>query len=337
MATDTMATNIKTRILIVSDTHGRSTLEHNLPTEQTDVAIHCGDLTNVSLLREFRNAIDLLKQVPAPLKLVLLGNHDFSMDAPALQTIIYNRADDVPLSFWNHVYGTPEIVQGLFDDGKAEDNIHLLHEGTHVFNLQNGAQLKVYASPYTPAWGGDWGFQYHPDKAYNFAIEPDTDIAITHGPPRGILDMSNRGERAGCPHLFTAIARARPKIHCFGHIHEGWGARFVHWRAGSGTSSDIPPSHFTAIDNAKSQSIARLKHLRISSEDFDEASAEEQTRLQDLAKREQAFMSLRKNSKTHLVPDEHTFFVNAAIEPAPGEKFAQRPWVVEVDLPRQSA
>ncbi|KPI34309.1 Metallophosphoesterase domain-containing protein 1 [Cyphellophora attinorum] len=318
-----MATDIKTRILIISDTHGRCTLKHDLPKEQVDVAIHCGDLTNVSTVREFRNALDLLKQLPAPLKLVILGNHDFSMDGPALQTIIYNRADDVPLSFWNQVYGTPEMIQGLFEDHKTDDNIHLLDEGTYVFNLQNGAQLKVYASQYTPAWGGDWGFQYHPDKAYNFAIEPNTDIAITHGPPRGILDMSNRGERAGCPHLFTAVAKVKPKIHCFGHIHEAGAPDSC-----TGGLEAAPP-----IDNAKSRSMTRTKDLRLSADDFEEASAEEQVRLQDLVKQEHAFMSLCKDSATHLVPDQHTLFVNAAIEPAPGEHFPQSPWIVEVDLP----
>ena len=44
---------------------------------KADVAIHCGDLTDGSLLEEFRGAIRLLRDIDAPLKLVIAGNHDF--------------------------------------------------------------------------------------------------------------------------------------------------------------------------------------------------------------------------------------------------------------------
>jgi hypothetical protein len=29
--------------------------------------------------------------------------------------------------------------------------------------------------------------------------------------------------------LLKAVARAKPLVHCFGHIHEGWGAETVTW------------------------------------------------------------------------------------------------------------
>jgi hypothetical protein len=52
---------------------------------------------------------------------------------------------------------------------------------------------------------------------------------MTHGPPHGHLDETNRDVRVGCPHLLRAVSRARPRLHCFGHIHEGWGAERVRW------------------------------------------------------------------------------------------------------------
>lgn len=57
---------------------------------------------------------------------------------------------------------------------------------------------------------------------------------MTHGPPLGILDQTRIDTRAGCPHLLRAVARARPRLHCFGHIHESAGAALVRWEEGQG-------------------------------------------------------------------------------------------------------
>ena len=40
----------------------------------------CGDLTEGSKLSEYEQAICLLNSINAPLKLVIAGNHDFSLD-----------------------------------------------------------------------------------------------------------------------------------------------------------------------------------------------------------------------------------------------------------------
>ena len=55
---------------------------------------------------------------------------------------------------------------------------------------------------------------------------------LTHGPPHTILDKTLRGDNAGCPHILKAVKRVRPRLHCFGHIHEGWGAEKHHWENG---------------------------------------------------------------------------------------------------------
>ena len=69
------------------------------------------------------------------------------------------------------------------------------------------------------------------DKAVNpVPNHPDIDIMLTHGPPKGILDETDRGEKVGCDHLLKAVTRCKPRLHCFGHIHEGWGAGRIDWR-----------------------------------------------------------------------------------------------------------
>jgi Icc-related predicted phosphoesterase len=59
-------------------------------------------------------------------------------------------------------------------------------------------------------------------------IPSDTDILITHGPPFGILDDTERGEKVGCEDLIDIIqTRVRPRLHVFGHIHEAYGQKQV--------------------------------------------------------------------------------------------------------------
>lgn len=91
--------------------------------------------------------------------------------------------------------------------------------------------FKIWGSPWTPTFY-DWHFMK--DRGAEIKkkwdlIPEDTDILITHGPPFGILDKvkySSRGNPhgfAGCEELRNAIERIQPRLHVFGHVHEGYG------------------------------------------------------------------------------------------------------------------
>jgi len=93
--------------------------------------------------------------------------------------------------------------------------------------------LKIWGSPWTPTFL-NWHFMKDRGKdiAEKWAMIPDdVDILITHGPPWGILDEfpdclnNHRIFHAGCMDLFNEYAskRIKPKLHVFGHIHEGYG------------------------------------------------------------------------------------------------------------------
>ncbi|ETI27174.1 hypothetical protein G647_09856 [Cladophialophora carrionii CBS 160.54] len=241
-----MAPKIPTRLLIMSDMHGADFNSENRPDQRADVTVHCCDLADGSKLEEFRSALELLERIDAPLKLAIAGNHDFTMDKAAFETKVAEAVPPLDPGLVAREYGTVGQARELFDHAQ-DAGIVFLDERTHRFDLENGAMLTVYASPYTPSLGA-WGFQYHPNQDRHFDIRDGTDLVITHGPPRGIMDFTYGRERAGCPDLFTAVACARPLIHCFGHIHEGWGARLVTWK----DSGRDKQSHFTAIDNDNS-------------------------------------------------------------------------------------
>lgn len=319
-------TAVKTRFLIISDTHGMDFDPADIPLPPADVAIHCGDLTYGSKLNEFRTTINILKDIDGPLKLAIAGNHDFTLDDTAFKKKVAEAVPPLDPDLVAKEYGVIGEANQIFEDIK-EAGIVLLDEGTHHFTLQNGARLTVYASPYTPALGA-WGFQYSPERGRNFSIEKGVDVVITHGPPKGIMDYTHGRERAGCPDLFAAVADVKPQLHCFGHIHEGWGAKLVTWRDTYGER----PTHFTAIDNDRSNVIETLASLNPSRFDTEGTAAQKLKRLE-------GYKLARCCQTSHCIADEYfvnseqTLFVNASIQGNEGF-LTQSPWLVDIELPR---
>lgn len=321
---------IKTTILILSDTHGM-TLNLHLPSPRADVAIHCGDLTEESKLDEMRTTLGLLKEIDAPLKLIIAGNHDFTLDIPCFKRKVEDTWPPLEPALVAKEYGDYGEAERLFLEAQ-EHGIRLLREGTHRFVLSNGAELTVYASPCTPSLG-DWGFQYKPDQGHVYNIEKGTDISITHGPPRGVLDRSNGRERGGSSELFAAVATSRPRIHCFGHIHEGWGAKMITWRE----AQSHQPSHLTDINNDKSEVIETLNTILPGKYDTPEDIALKEAKRVRYGKQRHCHTSHCHDDEFHLEVEKQTLFVNAAIKGGHDELPLQFPWLVTLELPKSQA
>ncbi|KAI1807444.1 Metallo-dependent phosphatase [Daldinia bambusicola] len=193
----------------------------NLQHIGADVAIYCGDLFEESNIEELKTSLQLLTRIDAPLKKKVAENLDL-------------QSEEV-----EKFYGGFGEVHRLFEEARG-DGVILLEEGTH--------------------WFYNWGFQYNLRDGHEFAMEKGVDVVITHGPPHGIMYFTDSRCRAGCPQLFSSIARARPRLHCFGNIHGGWGAKLVTWRD---RISEVP-SHFTDIDSERSTVIEELSNLNSS-------------------------------------------------------------------------
>lgn len=87
--------------------------------------------------------------------------------------------------------------------------------------------IKIHGSPWQPRFF-NWAFNLprgEPLRQKWAMIPSDTDILITHSPPRFTLDRTRFGQAVGCEELTAAIARIKPKVHLFGHIHEAYGVR----------------------------------------------------------------------------------------------------------------
>lgn len=198
--------SIKMRILVISDTHGDD-LIHKPITGTYDVAIHCGDLTEESKLDEFRASLNMMLSVQASLKLIVAGNRDFSLDTPILENKLADNTTAEDADLVKRTYGDFGEARALFESDAAKAaGIRFLDEGNYIFDLANGASLSVYASPYTASKACTWGFQYRPSDDHQWDIKPNTDIAITHSPPHGVLNYTGSKTIAGSPSLFAAIA-----------------------------------------------------------------------------------------------------------------------------------
>ncbi|KAF9630131.1 hypothetical protein BFW01_g312 [Lasiodiplodia theobromae] len=85
---------------------------------------------------------------------------------------------------------------------------------------------------------------------------------MTHGPPKYVLDDTGSSS-GGCEHLRRAVCRARPRLHCFGHVHRGYGAQRVCFEEPGEEVEDDDgmvclPKEFVGKNQARWKGYARL-------------------------------------------------------------------------------
>lgn len=193
------------RIVCISDTHSNT----GMTIPNGDLLIHAGDLTNDGSLEEIQKQVDWLDTLPHKEKIVICGNHDSYFDPRS------RRAEDKT--------GRNCLVW--------PKNMHYLQNQSLALQLKGDRKLNFYGSPDIPQCGGDdFAFQYHSTKAvarWNNFIPSDTDVLITHTPPKCHLDNA-----LGCPGLLKEVWRVKPRLHVFGHVHTGHGRQAVWWDEG---------------------------------------------------------------------------------------------------------
>ena len=190
--------DITMRIVCLSDTHGlHRDMTHPIP--DGDVLVFAGDLCGHGEMYEVKAFARWMGKLPHEHKIVVAGNHDWPFSARR-----------IPLE-QQHARAYIEEIAGA---------VYLNHEAAQV------ATLSVFGSPWTPQFG-DWAFMYRHDAITAEArwndVPEGLDLLITHGPPKGILDRTVRGDFAGCDALRNRAKKARPRLHVFGHIHEAYG------------------------------------------------------------------------------------------------------------------
>lgn len=102
-----------------------------------------------------------------------------------------------------------------------------------VYLEDAGAEIlgvRFWGSPWQPEFCG-WAFNLPRDgrelrRAWA-KIPAELDVLVTHGPPHGILDLVERGERVGDALLLERVRTVKPRVHVFGHIHGSYGRETV--------------------------------------------------------------------------------------------------------------
>ncbi|KAL6717302.1 hypothetical protein ACLMJK_005217 [Lecanora helva] len=231
--------SVPTNFLVISDTHNFEFEEKPSPFGSTlpkvDVLLHCGNLTHNAGSSSYMKALRFLGEFDAELKLFMAGSHDSDLDEEYWKA----RLAD---------FDTMEDHKRALADVKGElaaaAGVTCLEEGNYYFKLKNGASFWLYASPYSPAASDRaFGYEQNEDRfngpspvadgitsiaEHRIESFPLVDIVMTHGPPKKILDACSGGN-VGCEHLLRAVGRARPRMHCFGRVHEGNGLEVMGW------------------------------------------------------------------------------------------------------------
>lgn len=121
----------------------------------------------------------------------------------------------------NHDFACQKPDKGLLGAFKGH---YLQDSGVELFGL------KIYGLPWTPPFF-DWAFMAHEDKLRYLCsqIPLDTDIVVSHGPPRNVRDKNSDGHPCGSYALWERMTLVRPRLCVFGHIHEGRGTHHQAW------------------------------------------------------------------------------------------------------------
>ncbi|UKZ72400.1 hypothetical protein TrVFT333_000029 [Trichoderma virens FT-333] len=184
-------------VVCISDTHNKQP-----PIPESDILIHAGDLTQSGSFAELQTTVSWLRSLPHPHKIVIAGNHDTYLDPN-----------------WGDRSKTSHDEREEVDWG----DIIYLRDERHTLKCANGRHITVYGSPWTPKQG-NWAFQYpRAVNIWNGKVPREIDILVTHGPPRGHLDLL----KYGCVYLLEILWQLQPKLHVFGHIHEGYGSEWL--------------------------------------------------------------------------------------------------------------
>jgi len=179
------------KIALISDTHNKC-LDSFVP--DADLLIHAGDLTMGGDLMELNTALAWLESMPHPHKVVIAGNHDFGLQRPSTKQAMLERFKSSGICY---LEDSEVVIEGL----------------------------RIWGSPWQPEFH-DWAFNLPRGKALREKwdlIPEGIDALVTHGPPKDYGDRTLEGSNVGCEELLAAIDRVRPRLHVFGHIHEGRG------------------------------------------------------------------------------------------------------------------
>jgi len=192
-------------ITLISDTHSK----HSNITDDLnggDILIHAGDISEKGYVHEVKNFLGWFDNIVGyDHKIFIAGNHDFLFEQQS------------------------SLAKGLVDE--YDSITYLFDESVDIYTPDYENKIKIYGSPWQP-WFHNWAFNLPRGgeklKQRWSNIPDDTDILITHGPVKNILDFTSFGNlHVGSDVLNDIIWNKKPKMHVCGHIHDGHGYKEI--------------------------------------------------------------------------------------------------------------
>lgn len=197
------------RYVCISDTHGlHEALEKPLP--YGDVLIHAGDATHLGKPKEFSSFVRWWRSQPHPVKIFVGGNHDLPLD-PLFYAQEYQR-------FGHKTRLSYEHVKDFLNSGSNYlDGDCITVYGQRICGLLYPERSSVCLGRLRPEWRR---------ICYKrIAFEQQLDVLVTHAPPFSRCDC-DPVEHGGSFTLLEAVKKYRPRVHVFGHCHEGHGCSY---------------------------------------------------------------------------------------------------------------
>lgn len=210
------------RLVFISDTHSlHSLMQHDvekfIDTNETNILVHSGDCTNKGRQKEVEDFVYWFQNLKGfDEKIFIAGNHDFAFEE---RNQPHHKGD---FAWYDNLMNLENLNQS---------DVTYLEDSEFVLELPEFSRpIKFYGSPWQPEFY-NWAYNLprNGDELKNrwSAIPDDTDILITHGPPMEILDVAPGNRMVGCELLKLRVTEIKPLIHCFGHIHDSYGTRYV--------------------------------------------------------------------------------------------------------------
>ncbi len=179
------------KLVLISDTEGA---HRNISVPEGDVLIHAGDVISYGKTEKYGSYENQLKdfvvwlgEQPHAHKIFIGGNHDDLLVRKAMNNLM-------------------------------PGNYYLENSGVEI----NG--VRFWGSPNTVSFFGMAFEKEESELEEIYSKIPDnTDILITHVPPKGILDANFHGKSCGSKSLYNRVLDLNPKVHVFGHVHHSYG------------------------------------------------------------------------------------------------------------------
>jgi predicted phosphohydrolase len=186
------------KIVSISDTHS---FHRRIAIPDGDVFVCAGDITWRGELTILADFCDWMRALPHKHKICIFGNHELTFDK----------------------YGSWQRQKAI--ELIREAGAHYLEDSGVILD-----EVKFWGTPWQiQYWDWAWNLPRGNALANKWALIPnDTNVLITHSPPRGICDIApprpDEGRfgpsNEGCSDLMFRVKELpNLKAHIFGHIH----------------------------------------------------------------------------------------------------------------------